>query len=54
MSFFNPDLPNPLAGNRLGALQFAGDGPDSCHCSTPVKNHFVMPGTAPGACLPSR
>ncbi len=44
MSFFNPDLPNPLAGNRLGALQFAGDGPDSCHCSTPVKNHFIMPG----------
>ena len=24
MSFFNPDLPNPLAGGRLGALQFAG------------------------------
>ena len=44
MSFFNPDLPNPLAGNRLGALQFAGNGPNSCHCSTPVKTHYVNPG----------
>jgi len=44
MSFFNPDLPNPLAGNRLGALQFAGDGANSCHCSTPIKTHYVNPG----------
>ena len=44
MSFFNPDLPNPLAGNHLGALQFAGDGTDSCHCATPVKIHYVNPG----------
>jgi Carboxypeptidase regulatory-like domain/TonB dependent receptor len=39
MSFFNPTLPNPLAGGIPGALEFAGDGPDSCHCSTPVKQH---------------
>jgi hypothetical protein len=39
MSFFNPTLANPLAGGIPGALQFAGDGPDSCHCSTPVKQH---------------
>jgi hypothetical protein len=39
MSFFNPALPNPLAGNIPGALEFAGNGPDSCHCSTPVKQH---------------
>jgi hypothetical protein len=39
MSFFNPTLANPLAGNIPGALQFAGNGPDSCHCSTPVKQH---------------
>ena len=39
MSFFNPSLPNPLAGGIPGALQFAGNGPDSCHCSTPVKQH---------------
>jgi hypothetical protein len=41
MSFFNPTLPNPAAGNHLGALQFAGDGNDSCNCSTPVKNHLL-------------
>jgi outer membrane receptor protein involved in Fe transport len=29
MSFFNPDLPNPAAGNQAGALQFAGGGPNS-------------------------
>lgn len=39
MSFFNPTLANPLADNRPGALEFAGDGPDSCHCSTPIKQH---------------
>jgi hypothetical protein len=39
MSFFNPTLANPLAGNRPGALQFAGNGADSCGCSTPVKQH---------------
>ncbi len=39
MSFFNPTLPNPLAGGIPGALEFAGNGPDSCHCSTPVKQH---------------
>ena len=39
MSFFNPALANPLAGGIPGALQFAGSGPDSCHCSTPVKQH---------------
>src|SRR4051794_29934923 len=44
MSFFNPDLPNPLAGNHPGALQFAGDGANSCHCSTPIKMHYVNPG----------
>jgi hypothetical protein len=39
MSFFNPTLANPLAGGIPGALEFAGNGPDSCHCSTPVKQH---------------
>jgi Carboxypeptidase regulatory-like domain/TonB dependent receptor len=48
MSFFNPDLPNPLAGNHLGALQFAGNGPDSCHCDTPVKTHYINPGPRVG------
>ena len=48
MSFFNPTLPNPLAGGLPGALQFAGDGPDSCHCSTPVKQHNINPGPRVG------
>lgn len=41
MSFFNPNLPNPVAGNILGALQFAGSGTDSCGCHTPVKQHWL-------------
>ncbi|HTS63690.1 MAG TPA: TonB-dependent receptor [Candidatus Acidoferrales bacterium] len=48
MSFFNPDLANPLAGGHLGALQFAGSGPAGCNCSTPVKNHYVNPGPRAG------
>src|SRR5271157_3844759 len=44
MSFFNPTLPNPVAGGIPGALQFAGNGADSCHCSTPIKQHNVNPG----------
>jgi len=39
-SFFNPNLPNPVAGNRLGALQFAGHGAYSCGCNTPVNTHY--------------
>jgi len=39
MSFLNPTAPNPLAGGIPGALEFAGNGPDSCGCSTPVKQH---------------
>ncbi|MDQ2949890.1 MAG: TonB-dependent receptor, partial [Acidobacteriota bacterium] len=41
MSFFNPTLANPAAGGHPGALQFAGNGANSCNCSTPVKNHFL-------------
>ena len=40
-TFFNPSLPNPVAGNHLGALQFAGNGLDSCGCATPVKTHYL-------------
>jgi hypothetical protein len=39
-SFFNPNIANPAAGNTLGALQFAGRGPDSCGCKTPVATHY--------------
>lgn len=41
MSFFDPNLPNPAVGGRLGALQFAGSGPTSCNCATPIKTHFA-------------
>ena len=41
MSFFNPSLANPAAGGHPGALQFAGNGANSCNCSTPVRNHFL-------------
>jgi hypothetical protein len=40
MSFFNPTLPNPAAGGFLGALMFAGNGPDSCGCSTNVATYY--------------
>jgi hypothetical protein len=32
MSWLNPTLPNSAIGGYLGALQFAGYGPDSCMC----------------------
>ncbi len=40
MSFFNPTLPNPAAGNALGALEFTGRGVDSCGCRTPIASHY--------------
>jgi hypothetical protein len=49
MSFFNPTTPNPVAGGIPGALQFAGNGTDSCNCSTPVQQHNVNPGPRLGA-----
>lgn len=36
LSYFNPNIPNPAVDNFNGALQFAGNGPFSCHCNTPV------------------
>jgi len=41
MSFLNPTLPNPAVSNFPGALQFAGNGPDSCRCDTPVGAHYL-------------
>jgi hypothetical protein len=49
MSFFNPTLPNPAVGGRPGALQFAGDGTDGCHCRTPVDTHYKNFGPRLGA-----
>jgi hypothetical protein len=39
-SFMNATLPNPAAGGRPGALQFAGYGPNSCRCETPIKTYY--------------
>jgi hypothetical protein len=49
MSFFNPTLPNPAVGGRPGALQFAGNGTDSCNCKTPVSTHYKNLGPRLGA-----
>lgn len=38
-SWFNPFITNPLTGLQ-GALQFAGNGTDSCNCSTMVNTDF--------------
>ncbi len=42
MSWMNPDIPNPAAGGRPGALQFAGKGPAPlyCNCRTNIKTHY--------------
>ena len=47
MSYFNPTMTNPAVG-LPGALEFAGNGTDSCGCSTPVKQHNVNPGPRVG------
>ena len=39
-SFMNPDLANPAVGGFRGALQFAGDGTNSCNCRTPIDTYF--------------
>jgi hypothetical protein len=39
MSFFNPNLINPVTGLN-GTLQFAGTGPNTCNCRTPVNDYY--------------
>lgn len=38
-SFFNPALTNALTGTP-GAMQYAGSGAGSCHCTTPVQMYY--------------
>jgi hypothetical protein len=38
-SFLDPNLPNPAVGGYGGAIVFAGDGVNSCHCRTPIKTY---------------
>jgi Carboxypeptidase regulatory-like domain/TonB dependent receptor len=39
-SFMDPNLPNPAVGGYRGALVFAGDGANSCHCRTPINTYY--------------
>jgi len=39
LSFFNPTLANPVTG-APGAVQYAGNGANTCNCSTNVNNYF--------------
>ena len=42
VSFMNPLMPNPAAGGRLGALEFAGNGVGTCNCgNVPMKTHYL-------------
>ncbi|HXS94993.1 MAG TPA: TonB-dependent receptor [Candidatus Limnocylindrales bacterium] len=41
-SYLNPLEPNPAAGGRLGALDFAGYGPGTCNCgNVPMNTHYL-------------
>ena len=48
-SFMNPELPNPAVGGYPGAIQFAGDGENSCHCRTPIATYYGNIGPRVGA-----
>jgi hypothetical protein len=48
-SFMNPTLPNPAVGGYPGAMQFIGDGPNSCNCRTPIATYYGAIGPRLGA-----
>ncbi|HXS11678.1 MAG TPA: carboxypeptidase-like regulatory domain-containing protein [Acidobacteriaceae bacterium] len=39
LSFFNPNLTNPVTGSG-GVLQFAGNGTNTCNCSSPSNTYW--------------
>jgi hypothetical protein len=39
-SFMDATMPNAAVGGYPGAVVFAGDGPNSCHCRTPIKTYY--------------
>ena len=47
-SFLDPNLPNPAVGGYPGAIVFAGDGPNSCQCRTPIKTYHGAVGPRVG------
>jgi len=38
-SFMDPTVANPAVGGFPGAIVFAGDGTNSCHCRTPINTY---------------
>jgi len=48
-SFMDPTLPNQAVGGYPGAIVFAGDGPNSCHCRTPIDTYYGALGPRVGA-----
>ncbi len=52
-SFFSPTTTNPVTG-QPGALQFTGNGPGTCNCSTPVNNYFKNIGPRIGLAYTAR
>ncbi len=39
-SFMDPTVANPAVGGFPGAIVFAGDGTNSCHCRTPINTYY--------------
>ncbi len=49
VSFLNLLMPNPVAGGRLGALEFAGYGSGTCNCGNiPINTHYLNLGPRAG------
>lgn len=40
ISFLNPTGANPVTGTNDGTLEFAGNGPDSCNCHSPMQTYY--------------
>lgn len=47
-SFMDPTLANPAVGGYHGAIAFAGDGTNSCHCRTPINTYYGAVGPRVG------
>jgi hypothetical protein len=48
-SFMNAELPNPAVGGYPGAMQFAGNGTNSCNCRTPIETYYGAVGPRIGS-----
>ena len=50
-SFMDATMPNPAVGGYPGAVVFAGDGPNSCQCRTPIKTYYGAVGPQARSCV---